>query len=275
MKELAGRVAVITGSGSGIGRATATALASEGVRVVVADMNLVGASETVERIAASGGSALAIEADVTRDGCFELLKAAALKNFGRVDIVMNNAGGITRGLPEHTPLAEWQRVLDLNLLSVVSSIHAFTPHLIAQGEGHVVNTASFAGLFTYSFDRLPYAAAKAAVVQISEGLALYLRPKGIGVTCLCPGPVRTNIMSSLRQFGPPTDTLAPGPQYTLKEPEEVGRMVVEAIRSDRFMLPTDDQVIEQLSRRAADWDAFLQERIDHPHIGARADAASN
>ncbi len=90
---------------------------------------------------------------------------------------MNNVGALTRGLPDHIPVHEWHRIFDINLFSVVRSNDVFLPLLVEQGSGHIVNTASFAGLYTYAYDRLPYAAAKAAVVQLSEGLALYLRPK--------------------------------------------------------------------------------------------------
>lgn len=201
---------------------------------------------------------------------FETLKATALDRFGRVDIIMNNAGGMTRGLPEHVPLEEWRRVLDSNLLSVVRSNPAFLPHLIAQGSGHIVNTASFAGLMTYSFDRLAYSAAKAAVIQISEGLAIYLRPQGIGVTVLCPGPVRTNIMAGLRSFGPPTDTRGPGPAFDLMDAAEAGEKVVAAILSNRFMLPMHENVRDFLIDRASDWDGFIDRQIRDPHIIARA-----
>jgi NAD(P)-dependent dehydrogenase (short-subunit alcohol dehydrogenase family) len=106
---------------------------------------------------------------------------------------------------------------------VVRSNAVFLPLLIEQGHGHIVNTASFAGLFTYSYDRLPYAAAKAAIVQISEGLRLYLHPRGVGVTVLCPGPVMTNIMASMPPgFGPDVATRGPGEQFTPLQPEIVG-----------------------------------------------------
>lgn len=161
-------------------------------------------------------------------------------------------------------------MLDSNLLSVVRSNPAFLPHLIAQGSGHIVNTASFAGLMTYSFDRLAYSAAKAAVIQISEGLAIYLRPQGIGVTVLCPGPVRTNIMAGLRSFGPPTDTRGPGPAFDLMDAAEAGEKVVAAILSNRFMLPMHENVRDFLIDRASDWDGFIDRQIRDPHIIARA-----
>jgi len=270
LERIEGRVALVTGAASGMGRGTALALARNGARLLVTDIDATGLAETAALIAGVGVDPLAVTLDIADENAAETLKAAVLDRFGRVDIVMNNVGVLTRGLPEAIPAEEWMRVLNVNLLSIVRSNLAFLPLLLAQGEGHIVNTASFAGLYTYAFDRLPYAAAKAAVVQMSEGLALYLRPRGIGVTCLCPGPVKTNIMRSLRAFGPPTDTLGPGPQFALKDPDEVGEMVVAAIRSNRFMLPTDDQVLPLLAARAADWDDFLAERIAHPHVAAKA-----
>jgi NAD(P)-dependent dehydrogenase (short-subunit alcohol dehydrogenase family) len=261
MDNLEDRVAVVTGGGSGIGRGTAYALAREGVKLVVVDIDAPGAETTANTIRESGREAIALSVDVGEDDAFERIKTATLDRFGRVDIVMNNVGVITRGLPDHIPLEEWQRILNVNLLSVVRSNLAFLPLLIEQGDGHIINTASFAGLYTYAFDRLPYAAGKAAIVQISEGLRLYLAPKGVGVTCLCPGPVATNIMASMRAFGPETETRGPGAMFGLKNPDEVGDQVVDAIRRNRFMLPTDEQVTQVLIERATDWDGFLDRQI--------------
>lgn len=264
MKDLKGKVAIVTGGASGIGKATAIALAKAGVKVVVADINEAGAKAAADEIGSR--CAIGVRCDVTRMEDFVRLKETALQTFGRIDIVMNNAGVLTGGRPDEIPLEEWQRVLDINLLSAVRSNAVFLPLLIAQGHGHIVNTSSFSGLFMSAFDRLPYAAAKAGLLQMSEGLALYLKPMGIGVTCLCPGPVKTNIMSSLKSFGTGLDMRGPGPQFELMEAEQVGAMVVDAIRNDIFMLPTHPQVRDLLMERAGDWDRFLQKQIDHPHI---------
>jgi NAD(P)-dependent dehydrogenase (short-subunit alcohol dehydrogenase family) len=261
MDSLTDKTVVITGAASGIGRATARAAAARGANVVVADLDEPGGEAVAAELRASGSRAIAVPTDVGADTAFDELRDATLAEFGRVDVVMNNAGVLTRGLPEYLPVEEWQRVLNINLLSVVRSNAAFLPLLLERGSGHLVNTASFAGLFSYAFDRMPYAAAKAAVVIISEELALYLKPKGIGVTVLCPGPVATNIGSSVRTFGPETHTRGPGAQYPFKDPADVGEQVIEAILHDRFMVLTDDQVVDVLVRRARDWDGFVAGQI--------------
>jgi NAD(P)-dependent dehydrogenase (short-subunit alcohol dehydrogenase family) len=119
-----------------------------------------------------------------------------------------------------------------------------------------VNTASTAALYPYTYDRLPYAASKAGVVAISEGLALYLRPQGIGVTLLCPGPVATNIVEQIAFHG----ELGPlhAPQLAILDPDDVGEMVVRAVRDEQFLLLTHPaEVQEILRRKAADPDAFV------------------
>jgi len=261
MGAVEGKVAIVTCAAGGIGRGAALALASRGARVVVADLNIDGAQAVVREIESAQGIAIAICVDVGDDQALEDLKAEVLTAFGRVDIVMNNAGVITRGLPEHIPIEEWHRVINVNLFSVVRSHAAFLPLFLEQGSGHFVNTASFAGLMSYSYDRLPYAASKAAIIQISEGLALYAIPKGIGVTVLCPGPVATNIGVGIPSFGPEATTRGPGSQFGVRDPLEVGHEVVDAIEANTFMLTTDDQIREILVSRARDWDGYVHNQI--------------
>ena len=208
-----------------------------------------------------GRRVLAWRADVSQPDAFDGVRGAALQRFGRVDIVVNNVGLLTNGLPEDIPVSEWQRILDVNLLSVVRSNVAFLPVLLEQGSGHVVNTASFAGLFTYSYDRLPYAATKAAIVQISEGLAIYLRPKNIGVTLLCPGPVLTNIAAAVPTFGEGAPLRTPGDQFGLLDPGPVGALVADAILRNRFFVPTHPGVVDELRSRVDDWDAYIDYQI--------------
>jgi NAD(P)-dependent dehydrogenase (short-subunit alcohol dehydrogenase family) len=154
----------------------------------------------------------------------------------------------------------WRRSIDANLLSVVRSLHVFLPLLLEQGSGHLVNTASTAGLFAYAFERLPYTATKSAVVGVSEALALYLRPRGIGVTCVCPGPVATNIAEQISFYD---DVPINSPlDLELMEPEAVGAMVVDAVRTNTFLVLTHgDKVRDVLIRRAQDPEGFLAAQI--------------
>ncbi|KUH85529.1 MULTISPECIES: SDR family oxidoreductase [unclassified Mycobacterium] len=261
MESLRDKVAVVTGGGSGIGRAAALSLSRRGASIVVADVNPDRAASVAEEIRDQGARSISVPCDVADEDSFESLRDVVLDQFGRVDVVMNNVGVLTRGLPEHLPLTEWQRIMNINLMSYVRSNIAFLPTLLDQGSGHIVNTASFAGLFTYSYDRLPYAVSKAGVIQLSEGLRLYLAPRGIGVTVLCPGPVITNIIESLPpSFGPEPEMRGPGTQFALLTPEEVGEQVAEAILSDTFMVYTHPQVRDVLVSRASDWNAFIDER---------------
>ncbi|HEY2500396.1 MAG TPA: SDR family oxidoreductase [Mycobacterium sp.] len=261
MDTLRDKVAVITGAASGIGRAIARALADRGAHIVAVDLDNDGIQALAGELRDQGATALPQRADVSDPQAFEGIRNAALQRFGRVDIVVNNVGVLTNGLPQDIPIAEWQRILDINLMSVVRSNAAFLPMLIDQGSGHLVNTASFAGLFTYSYDRLPYAATKAAIVQISEGLAIYLRPKNIGVTLLCPGPVLTNIAAAVPTFGGGAPLRTPGEQFGLLDPAQVGELVADAILRNRFFVPTHPQVVEELGRRVENWDSYIDYQI--------------
>jgi NAD(P)-dependent dehydrogenase (short-subunit alcohol dehydrogenase family) len=268
--ELAGTVAVITGGASGIGRATAAALAEAGANVVVADIDLDGAQVAAEQAQAAAHAAghavgtvgtVGIALDVNSQADFDRARDLALDRFGRVDVVMNNVGVIAAGLPEHIPMSEWERIVSTNLLSVVRSNETFLPLLLEQGHGHIVNTASTAGLFAYAFERLPYSATKAAVIALSEALALYLRPKGIGVTCLCPGAIVTNIGQHIRFSGPPVQMRPPGDWAPL-DPSVVGAQVRQAILDDTFLLLTHPQVHDVLVERAQDPEGFLTRQIE-------------
>jgi NAD(P)-dependent dehydrogenase (short-subunit alcohol dehydrogenase family) len=202
---------------------------------------------------------MGVACDVGSDEAFARLRSAVLGEFGRVDVVMNNVGVIAAGLPEQIPLSEWERVVNVNLLSVVRSNAAFLPLLLEQGSGHVVNTASTAGLYAYAYERLPYSATKGAVVALSEALALYLRPRGVGVTCLCPGPVATNIGEFVTFSGERVPMRGPGlPSVT---PEHVGELVRDAILDNRFLLLTHPEVHEVLVGRATDPEGFLASQI--------------
>jgi NAD(P)-dependent dehydrogenase (short-subunit alcohol dehydrogenase family) len=257
--DLDGAVAVLTGAGSGIGRATALALAARGARVAVSDIDADRAEETAGLVRDAGGEAVAVRVDVAELADLEALRDTCVERFGRVDLVSNNVGVIAMGAPESLPVEAWQRVLDLNVLSIARSNVVFLPMLLAQGRGHVVNTASTSGLLAYGFDRLPYVASKHAVVGISEALARYLGPQGIGVTCVCPSGVITNIVEQITVFGEPTKPRSP--QHALVDAATVGELVADAVTAGRFLVVTAPEVHDELRERAADVEAYVQRMI--------------
>jgi NAD(P)-dependent dehydrogenase (short-subunit alcohol dehydrogenase family) len=256
--DLVDSVAFITGAGSGIGRAVAHSLAREQSHVVVTDIDGERADAVAAEIHAEGGDAVALPCDVSKLADFERARDACLERFGRVDIVMNNVSVLAVGSPEAIPLEEWQRALDVNVLGIVRSNQVFLPLLLEQQRGHVVNTASTAGLLPYGYDRLPYTTTKHAIVGLSESLALYLRPQGIGVSCLCPAGVITNIAEHMRFFGTATSVRAPA--LPVVEASVVGDLVVEAIVEDRFLVLTTPEVGDEIAERAQDIDAYVRSR---------------
>jgi NAD(P)-dependent dehydrogenase (short-subunit alcohol dehydrogenase family) len=257
---LDGTVAVLTGSGSGIGRATARAFAARGAAVVVSDVSEERAAAVAEEIGAGGGRALGRYADATREADLLGLREAALDAFGRVDVVVNNVGILAVGAPEALPDDAWVGTFERNLMSIARSNRVFLPMLIEQGRGHVVNTASASGLLAYGFDRLPYVASKHAIVGISEALATYLGPSGVGVTCLCPSGVITNILEQITVYGEASSTPR-APAHDIVEADVVGELAADAVEQGRFLVVTVPEVLDEVREKAADIEAYLQARI--------------
>jgi len=257
--KLDGAVAVLTGAGSGIGRAAARSLAARGARVAASDLDAERAEETAALVTGAGGEAIAVRVDVADQRELETLRDRCLDSFGRVDLVFNNVGVLAMGAPESLPVEAWQRVVDLNVLSIARSNLVFLPLLLDQGRGHVVNTASASGLLAYGFDRLPYVASKHAVVGITEALALYLWPKGIGVTCVCPSGVVTNIMEQITVYG---ETSTPrAPQHALVESDTVGELIADAVTAGQFLVVTAPEIHDELVSRATDPEAYMQRML--------------
>ncbi len=254
--------ALIYGAAKGIGRAVAQEFARRGAQVAVADIDLAGAQETAATICAAGGQAVALRCDVTSDTSVREAAVGAEIALGDIDIVMNNVGAIMNGNPEDVPIGEWERIFSLNLMSVVRSNAVWLPKLLARGRGHIVNTASFAGLFPYATTRMPYVASKAAVIALSESLALYLHPQGIRVSCLCPGPVMTNVADGMKQWSANLVMQGPGSGLTVLRAEQVAVTLAEGMAADRVIIPTHDEAWEILRRHAADPDAYIQAKIE-------------
>jgi NAD(P)-dependent dehydrogenase (short-subunit alcohol dehydrogenase family) len=265
--DVYGRTAVVTGSASGIGRSTALELARRGADVVVADIHEERLAETAVGIEALGRRALAVRCDVTSDADVDALAAAAFGAFGAVDVVMNNAGIAVLGPPHRVEMSEWERILQVNVLGLVRGIRAFVPAMVERGHGYIVNTASIAGVWAYSWDAAPYITSKFAAYGLSEALARSLRPLGIGVSVLCPGLVHTNLGETARFSGVPDEHAGswsyfpPDMVESAVHPDTVGTLVCDAIAAERFAIFTNDNDAVRYTSWRDDIDRSLAEAI--------------
>jgi NAD(P)-dependent dehydrogenase (short-subunit alcohol dehydrogenase family) len=267
--KLAGEVAVITGGASGIGRGTALAMARAGADIVLADVNDARLAEVAAEITALGRRVLAVHCDVSRDADVEALAVEAEQTLGPVGVLMNNAGVVLRGALENIELADWQWCLGINVFGVIRGIHAFLPRMIERRHGYIVNTGSVAGLVALTGEGAPYIASKFAVVGLSEALALYARPFGIGVSLLCPGGVQTNLAETGRSIGmtPERELAETRVAQAVQggeelQPAAVGDLVVQAITADQFLILPDEFHATLLRRRAQDVNAFMKFRFE-------------
>jgi NAD(P)-dependent dehydrogenase (short-subunit alcohol dehydrogenase family) len=266
MEALRGKVAVVTGGASGIGLAVAGKAVAEGMKVVVADIEETALKQAEQSLAAAGGDVLTVVTDVSSGDDMEALRDRSLEHFGAVHLVHLNAGIGMGGLTWEVPAADWEWLLGVNLWGVVHGIRAFVPTLIEQGEGHVVNTASIAGLVAPGL-MAPYNASKHAVVAVSESLARDLRFVGspVGVSVLCPGFVRTQIDDPDRlrpDWAPPApaDDVAAslvreGFHQLVQggiEPGGVADAVLDAVRANRFYILTHPELDWVVGQRARD-----------------------
>jgi NAD(P)-dependent dehydrogenase (short-subunit alcohol dehydrogenase family) len=264
MRNFRGRVAVVTGAASGIGFGLAERFASEGMRVVLADIEEAPLAAAAQRLRASGADVAEVRCDVSRAEEVDRLAAEAVDAFGAVHVICNNAGvADTSGAPVwEASLEDWRWVVGVNLWGVVHGVHTFVPLLLQQDEGYVVNTASAAGLMPGGLGS--YGTTKHAVVALSEALRTELAAISarVGVSVLCPGIVATHIMDAERnrpggaraaQADNPANRevldrlrrLVPGGT----PPSEIAAHVVEAMRDDRMYVLPHPAVLTQVRKR--------------------------
>ena len=261
--QIQGTTAVVTGGASGIGRGTALELARRGADVVIADIHDERLGETAAAIAALGRRCLPVRCDVTRDDDVDALAEAAAGEFGAVDLVMNNAGIAVLGPSYRVPMDDWQRILDVNVLGLVRGVRAFVPAMVERGHGYVVNTASIAGIWAYSWDCAPYITSKFAAYGYSEALARSLLPLGVGVSVLCPGLVHTNLGEHARIAGVPDEHASswihfpPEMAADAVDAGAVGPMVCDAVEAGRFTIFTNANDAELYTSWRTDIDASL------------------
>ena len=190
---VAGKIAIITGSGAGIGRATAVGFAREGSTVVVADFDPEAGNETVDLISREGGEATFAGTDVSKSSDVQNMVKTTLDAYGRIDILVNNAGVFRPGNIVDTPEADWHRIIDVNLLGVFLCMKYTIPEMIRAGGGVIVNVGSEAGLVGVN-DMAVYTASKAGVVVLTKSTALDFVDDNIRINCVCPGRTATEMV---------------------------------------------------------------------------------
>jgi NAD(P)-dependent dehydrogenase (short-subunit alcohol dehydrogenase family) len=258
MKDFDGRTAVVTGAASGIGLALCRAFAGRGMNVVMADVNAERLREAAATVKPQAGrEVLPVPTDVTKAESVQALADAAYDTFGAVHVLCNNAGIIIDGPLHEASLADWHWVIDVNLWGVIHGVHAFVPRMVAGGQGgHVVNTASMAGHFS-SPNTGVYNVSKFAVVGLTESLSRDLKDSGIGVSCLSPGQVETNLFfgykdkpAAYASDKPVTFTRRAG--ANVQPPEKVAEIVIAGIEEGRMhIFPHPDESRKIIEVRSA------------------------
>ena len=274
MKDLAGKVAFVTGGASGMGLAIVRAFAAAGMKVAVADIEQQALDAVAAEFANSNAEIITLKVDVTDREAMARAADATEAAFGKVHVVCNNAGVAVGGSIENMSYADWDWVMKVNVDGVVNGVQTFVNRILAHGEGgHIVNTASMAGHMGVPGLSV-YNTSKFAVVGLSEAIRMDLAPHGIGVSVLCPGVVRTNIFDSGRNrptaLAAETDTagavlVADAPEAQRAErinqllasaldPAVVGDMVVHAIQTGEFYIFTHPEIKQFTEARAAEMD---------------------
>lgn len=276
LRDLRDKVCVVTGAGSGIGRAMALRFAAAGMRLVLADIEQGSLDGVAAELGGDGDRVLAMRADVASMGDMNALRDATLARFGRADVVCLNAGVAPVGGLLETPLEVWEWVLDVNLRGVIHGAKAFAPVLVEQGSGHIVCTASVAGLSDTSTLNA-YGTSKHAVVGLGAALRGELAGSGVGVSVLCPGLIDTKIFESERnrpdgmddpsQDNPVSKQLRDLIATQGVSPGQVADVVHRAVLDNQFIVfPTSD-LDEIIKSRIAALEQGMQWRdgLDLPH----------
>jgi NAD(P)-dependent dehydrogenase (short-subunit alcohol dehydrogenase family) len=252
MNDFKGKNAVITGAGSGIGRGMALAFAQQGMRVVVSDVERNAAQAVAQEISDAGGKALAVATDVSDPSAVRDLASSAVKAFGPVHVLCNNAGVMIQRRGIDATHEDWLWVIGVNLWGVIHGMEAFLPGMRAHGEdAHIVNTASMNGIFPSAYSAM-YSTSKYAVLGLSETFAQELKGSKVGISILCPAAVTTRIHEAARNRPKALAPSQPAPAAHERsasfdispplDPLAVGELVLNGIRHRQLHIFTDLKV---------------------------------
>jgi NAD(P)-dependent dehydrogenase (short-subunit alcohol dehydrogenase family) len=270
IRTFAGATAVVTGAASGIGRALAEELAKRGCEVVLADLQVALAKEVAAAIRASGGRARAVRIDVTGFSAMKKLVKETVERTGRLDYIFNNAGIVIGGGVDLYSIKDWNKVIDVNLRGVINGIQAAYQIMLAQGFGHIVNTASMAGLMPGPGNTV-YTMTKHGVVGLSLSLRGEAALLGVRVSVICPGVIQTPILEGGGRYGKMLVDMSPDQQQRMSEmferlrpmpPHIFARKVLDAVAKNRAIIiyPRWWRVFWWINRLSPALGVFLAQR---------------
>jgi NAD(P)-dependent dehydrogenase (short-subunit alcohol dehydrogenase family) len=228
--RLKGKVSIITGSGGGIGRAAALRFAAEGSRVVVADSQMIAAEETVRQIRAAGGEATPVAVDVSIEADAQAMVDVAMRKYGRVDVLYNNAGIMPEA--DHsvvdTPVEVWDQVMAVNVRGLYLACKHALPRMVERHSGSIINVSSFVAIMGCSVPQDAYTASKGAVLALTRSLAVQFAPHGVRTNAILPGPVETPLLMDwlVKDESARKIRLARNPTGRFGKPEEVAALAV-------------------------------------------------
>jgi len=277
--EFKGKTAVVTGSSGGAGKGIAIALAKEGVDVVLTSRNVPKLEQVKKEIEALGQRAVVIRCDTSKDQDVFSMKDAALKAFGKIDILVNNAAVGIRGHLEDTTMDDWNYIINTNLMGYTRVVQAFLPQFLANKSGYIVNVSSIQALgYTPGTENIPYIVSKAGIISLSECLFGYLGPKGIKVSCLIPGGIMTDMgvnarfvgsEETVREMKARDEAFAkefaknPKPAFKFLTPEELAEGLLEGMRKEDYLISIPDfrPMLKPQGRDIDMLNAFLKNAI--------------
>jgi short-subunit dehydrogenase len=262
--EFKGKTAVVTGSSGGIGRGIAIALAKEGVDIVLASRNVSNMEAVKKEIETLGRKAIIIQCDCANDESVVTMKDKAIKAFGNIDILINNAGVGVRGLLENVKLEDWKFIINTNLLGYIRVLTAFLPHFMKRKSGYIVNVSSIQAL-AYGSEPLniPYITTKAGILGLTDCISAYLRPMGIIVSCLIPGAVKTEISHNSRFVGSEEQKKQMWDEAEkfwnlpiFLSPEQCAEGLLAGMKKEQYLILTPENMGQMIKAQGRDVDAL-------------------